>query len=65
VFSGQRLFAPLSLHGDEGIQSREYHKLIYQSMTQRPHCEITSGSLPRHPAVAYLFLVRYRTAGSV
>src|SRR5438876_43814 len=29
-----------------------------QSMSQRPHCETSSVCLPRHPAVAYLFLVR-------
>src|SRR6266700_6203636 len=29
-----------------------------QSISQRPHCEINSARLPRHPAVAYLFLVR-------
>src|SRR5580765_350952 len=29
-----------------------------QSMSQRPLCEITSACSPRHPAVAYLFLVR-------
>ena|SRR5882724_1111757 len=26
--------------------------------SRRPHCEAASASLPRHPAVAYLFLVR-------
>src|SRR5436190_18837948 len=29
-----------------------------QSISQRPHCDISSARLPRHPAVAYLFLVR-------
>jgi len=29
-----------------------------QSMSQRPHCEMSSVGLPRHPAVAYLFLVK-------
>jgi CAAX protease family protein len=29
-----------------------------QTMSQRPHCEITSACLPRHLAVAYLLLVR-------
>ena len=29
-----------------------------QSMSQRPHSEISPVCLPRHPAVAYLFLVR-------
>jgi hypothetical protein len=33
-----------------------------QSMSQRPHLEISSACLPRRPAVAYLFLVRWSHA---
>ena len=33
-------------------------------MSQHPHLEMRSVCLPRHPAVAYLFLVRRRRASS-
>src|SRR4029077_1978584 len=33
-----------------------------QSMKQRPHCDMSPVSLPPHPAVAYLYLVRQHRA---
>jgi hypothetical protein len=35
-----------------------------QSMKPTAHCETTSACLPRHPAVAYLHLVRSHRRGA-
>jgi len=40
---------------DSDKNSRDYY---YSRSSQRPHLEISSVCLPRHPAVAYLILVR-------
>jgi hypothetical protein len=40
---------------------RSVVKEVNQSMKPTPHSEISSACLPRHPAVAYLYLVRPRS----
>ncbi len=46
----------------DGALAPELWKTFQQTTAdligQRPHCDATSACLPRHPAVAYLFLVR-------
>jgi hypothetical protein len=41
------------LHG-----ARVHRSASNQTISQRPHCDATLACLPRHPAVAYLLLVR-------
>src|SRR2546426_472921 len=44
-----------------GISSGSRTSTLTNRTRQRPRFETTSAGLPRHPAVAYLFLVRWRS----
>src|ERR1700730_4048222 len=48
-----------SMRSSGKTAQREWRQSPNQSMSQRPHCRKNSVCLPPHPALAYLFLVRF------